>query len=226
MKKILICDDEEVILNMLELHLKREGYEVVKVNSGQALISRLEQNLPDIIVLDVMLPDINGFELLKRIVPKYKIPVIMLTAKSDIIDKVLGLEFGADDYMTKPFDTRELIARIKVLLRRIEEAGEPYGSFVHGELEVNINERTVKKRGKEIELTAKEFDILNKLIQSKGIVFSREKLLDTVWGYDYYGDTRAVDIQITRLRKKLEDDPQNPGYIITVFGSGYKFNTN
>jgi DNA-binding response OmpR family regulator len=224
MKKILICDDEDAILNMLELHLKREGYAVLKANNGQALISILEENIPHLIVLDVMLPDISGFEILKKITPKYKIPVIMLTAKSDIVDKVLGLEFGADDYMTKPFDTRELIARIRALLRRMEETDESTGLLIHGVLEVNIDERTVKKHGRELSLTSKEFDILKTLLQSKGIVFSREKLLDIIWGYDYFGDTRSVDIQITRLRKKLEEDPQNPEHIITVFGAGYKFN--
>lgn len=224
MKKILICDDEDDILNMLELHLKREGYAVLKANNGQALISILEENIPHLIVLDVMLPDISGFEILRKITPKYKIPVIMLTAKSDIVDKVLGLEFGADDYMTKPFDSRELIARIRALLRRMEETGESTGLLIHGALEVNIDERTVKKHGRELALTSKEFDILKTLLQSKGIVFSREKLLDIIWGYDYFGDTRAVDIQITRLRKKLEEDPQNPEHIITVFGTGYKFN--
>jgi DNA-binding response OmpR family regulator len=226
MKKILICDDEESILNMLELNLKREGYAILRACNGQTVLDTLKKDIPDLIILDIMLPDMSGIDLLKKISPVYRVPVIMLTAKSDIVDKVMGLEFGADDYITKPFDIRELVARMKAALRRMEEVRGCGTVFTHGELTINADERVVKKNNRIIDLTSREFDILLTLIQSKGVVFTREKLLVLVWGYDYYGDTRSVDIQITRLRKKLEDDPQNPQYIITVFGMGYKFKAN
>lgn len=224
MKKILVCDDEISILNMVKIFLSKEGYEVITANCGREALSLISSKNPDLIILDVMLPDINGFDILKTISAKYKIPVIMLTAKSDTVDKILGLEFGADDYVTKPFDMRELSARIKALLRRMEDV-QNYSSniFSYNGLEIDFNEKTVKKRNQIINLTPKEFELLKIFTLSKGGVLTREELLNKVWGYDFYGDTRTVDIQIARLRKKIEDDPSNPEYIITVFGFGYKF---
>ena len=224
MKKILVCDDEISILNMIKIFLTKEGYEVITANCGREALSLISSKSPDLIVLDVMLPDINGFDILKTISTKYKIPVIMLTAKSDTVDKILGLEFGADDYVTKPFDMRELSARIKALLRRMEDV-QNYSSniFSYNGLEIDFNEKTVKKGNQIINLTPKEFELLKIFTLSKGGVLTREELLNKVWGYDFYGDTRTVDIQIARLRKKIEDDPSNPKYIITVFGFGYKF---
>lgn len=224
MKKILVCDDEISILNMIKIFLTKEGYEVITANCGREALSLISSKSPDLIILDVMLPDINGFDILKTISTKYKIPVIMLTAKSDTVDKILGLEFGADDYVTKPFDMRELSARIKALLRRMEDV-QNYSSniFSYNGLEIDFNEKIVKKGNQIINLTPKEFELLKIFTLSKGGVLTREELLNKVWGYDFYGDTRTVDIQIARLRKKIEDDPSNPKYIITVFGFGYKF---
>ncbi|WKV08717.1 response regulator transcription factor [Thermoanaerobacterium sp. CMT5567-10] len=223
MAKILVCDDEKSILNMLKMLLEKEKYEVICVENGKEVIEVLKNQILDLIILDVMLPDESGFDILKKISPMYKIPIIMLTAKNDIIDKVLGLEFGADDYITKPFDTRELIARVKALLRRMEEVKVNKNIYSFGELTVNFDQKIVKKKGKIVNLTPKEFDLLKVLIEAKGSVLTRDELLDKVWGYDYYGDTRTVDIHVLRLRKKIEDDTQRPTYIQTVFGFGYKF---
>ncbi|KHO61547.1 XRE family transcriptional regulator [Thermoanaerobacter sp. YS13] len=222
MKKILVCDDENSLLNMLSIILKKEGYDVICTQNGKEIIEKLKENIPDLIVLDVMLPDVNGFDILKTISPKYKIPILMLTAKSDIIDKVLGLEFGADDYITKPFGTREFLARVKALLRRMEEVKKISTTFSYKELFVDFDQRVVKKSGNPLNLTPKEFELLKVLIEAKGAVLSRDELLDRVWGYDYCGDTRTVDIHILRLRKKIEDDVSNPVYILTVYGCGYK----
>jgi DNA-binding response OmpR family regulator len=222
MKKILVCDDENSLLNMLSIILKKEGYDVICAQNGKEIIEKLKENIPDLIVLDVMLPDVNGFDILKTISSKYKIPILMLTAKSDIIDKVLGLEFGADDYITKPFDTREFLARVKALLRRMEEVKKISTTFSYKELFVDFDQKVVKKSGNPLNLTPKEFELLKVLIEAKGTVLSRDELLDRVWGYDYCGDTRTVDIHILRLRKKIEDDVSNPVYILTVYGFGYK----
>ena len=224
MKKILVCDDEKSILNMLNMYLSREGYSVQTAETAAEAMQNIEKDTPDLVILDVMLPDLDGFEVLKMIFQQYKLPVIMLTAKSDLVDKILGLEFGADDYITKPFDLRELGARVRALLRRMEEAGRFQDEAVAcGDLEISFARMTVKKRGQLLNLTPKEFAILKLLIQARGAVISRETILDKVWGYDFYGDTRVVDIQVARLRKKIEDDPSRPQYIITVFGVGYKW---
>ena len=224
MKKILICDDEESILSMVSLFLKREGYNVITAEDGKTAIEKLEKENPDLLILDVMLPDISGFDILKIIAPKYKIPTIMLTAKSDIVDKVLGLEFGADDYITKPFDMRELSARIKALIRRMDDTEEKREKpFSYKDLEIDFDKKVVKRSGKVLNLTVKEFQLLKFLASSKGRVVTREEILDKVWGYDYFGDTRTVDVHIVRLRKKVEVDPSNSEYINTVFGFGYKF---
>lgn len=225
MKKILVCDDELSILNMIKIFLSKEGYDVITAQNGKECLALVQSKSPDLIILDVMLPDITGFDVLKVLSVKYKIPIIMLTAKSDVVDKILGLEFGADDYVTKPFDIRELSARIKALLRRMDDVSVSCEDFIlkYNDLEINSQEKTVKKMGRPINLTPKEYDLLNVLSSSKGIVISREELLNKVWGYDFYGDTRTVDIQVVRLRKKIEDDPSNPEYITTVFGFGYKF---
>lgn len=224
MKKILVCDDEKSILNMLNMYLSREGYSVQTAETAAEAMQNIETDTPDLVILDVMLPDLDGFEVLKMIFQQYKLPVIMLTAKSDLVDKILGLEFGADDYITKPFDLRELGARVRALLRRMEEAGRFQDEAVAcRDLEISFARMTVKKGGQLLNLTPKEFAILKLLIQARGAVISRETILDKVWGYDFYGDTRVVDIQVARLRKKIEDDPSCPLYIITVFGVGYKW---
>jgi len=179
---------------------------------------------PDLVLLDLMLPDANGHDLCREMTRKRNIPIIMLTAKNDIVDKVLGLELGADDYITKPFDTRELIARIKAVLRRLEKNDASHEKVIrHLDLIVDLENRTVTKCGKPIELTLKEYKLLEILITNPRKVFAREELLQQVWGYDFMGDTRAVDICVTRLRKKIEDDSSNPKHILTVYGFGYRF---
>lgn len=224
MTRILVIDDEQSILDLVEMILKREGFQVAAAADGKSGLSLFDSFKPDLVILDLMLPDTNGHELCKEITKRRRTPIIMLTAKNDIIDKILGLELGADDYITKPFDTRELIARIKAVLRRLEKnngANEKItGSY---ELSVDLENRKVLKRGSYVELTLKEYELLEVFVVNPNKVFSREELLQRVWGYDFMGDSRVVDICITRLRKKIEDDSSNPKYIITVFGFGYRF---
>ena len=182
---------------------------------------------PDLVLLDLMLPDYSGYDLCREIVKKSTIPVIMLSAKNEIIDKVLGLELGAEDYLTKPFDNRELLARIKVVLRRYETSrqfkDENTDPILCGELEIHLETKRVLKGGKQISLTAKEFKILETLSKRPKKIFTRDELLEIIWGYDYLGDSRSVDMTIMRLRKKLEDDSENPRYIKTIYGFGYQF---
>lgn len=223
-KRILVCDDENSIRNMLKLVLSKEGYMVYEAQNGMEVVDKLKNNKYDLLILDVMLPDISGFDVLKSIM-SLKVPVIMLTARNDVIDKVLGLEFGADDYITKPFDTRELLARIKALLRRIEEANTDNKKnlkFEYDKLQIDFTNKIVKIDGNVINLTPKEFQILECLAKKNGATVSRDELLNKVWGYDFYGDARCVDIHIARLRKKLEEGSSQATYIVTVFGFGYR----
>ena len=223
MPKILVVDDEQAILDLIEMILKREQFHVETAANGKAALTLFDAINPDLVILDIMLPDTNGHELCKEITKRRKTPIIMLTAKDDIIDKVLGLELGADDYITKPFDTRELIARIRAVLRRFEKASEVTTKTVeHLDLLIDLENRTVSQVGSNIELTLKEYELLEVFIKNPNKVFSREELLQKAWGYDFMGDTRAVDICITRLRKKIEEDSSNPKHIVTVFGFGYR----
>jgi len=207
--------------------LKKENFTTITANSGRSAITKFNTFHPDLVILDIMLPDINGHEVLKEINKISKTPIIMLTAKDDIVDKVLGLELGADDYITKPFDTRELIARIKVVLRRLNTNNETNiieeQIFTYNELEINFLNQTVTLSGKPVSLTPKEYKLLIVMAKNPKRVFSREDLLLKAWGYDYLGDSRAVDICITRLRKKLEKNPAKPEFLTTVFGFGYRF---
>ncbi|MDF2890192.1 MAG: family transcriptional regulator [Clostridia bacterium] len=226
MKRILIIDDELSIRDLIELVLKRENYQVKTAENGRIGLIELESFQPDLVLLDLMLPDYSGYDLCKEIVNKSDIPVIMLSAKNETIDKVLGLELGAEDYITKPFDNRELIARIKVVLRRYEQneqvKNEEVKQFICGELEINPDTKVVLKKGIQISLTAKEFKILETLFKRPNKVFTRDELLEIVWGYDYSGDSRSVDMTIMRLRKKVEDDSENPKYVKTIYGFGYQ----
>ncbi|GAA0738926.1 response regulator transcription factor [Clostridium oceanicum] len=228
--KILLVEDEESIRDILSYSLKKEGYYVIEAPSGEDGINKFEENDIDLIILDLMLPGISGFEVCKTINSKYKVPIIMLTAKNDIVDKVLGLEFGADDYITKPFDIREVLARVKVCLRRIEELNEikdKDNSELNNTIQIKDNikmfkdRRQVIKNDINIELKPKEFDLLCFLAENKNVVFSRENLIEKIWGYDFFGDTRTVDVHIQRLRKKL-DDSSEESIIKTLFGVGYK----
>jgi DNA-binding response OmpR family regulator len=223
MTKILVVDDEISISDLIEMLLKREQYNVATACDGKSALAIFDSFKPDLVILDLMLPDINGHDLCKEFTKRRKTPIIMLTAKNDIVDKVLGLELGADDYITKPFDSRELIARIKAVLRRLESKAEDNAILEHLDLTVDLKNKNVYKNGKHIELTLREYELLELFAGNPQKVFSREELLLKAWGYDFMGDTRAVDICITRLRKKIEDDSNNPKHIITVYGFGYRF---
>jgi two-component system alkaline phosphatase synthesis response regulator PhoP len=223
--KILIIEDEAAIAELLAYGLTREGYEVQYAGSSADGLKAMETFRPHLLVLDWMLPDGSGLDICKKVTASYNIPILMVTAKSDITDKILGLEFGADDYITKPFDLREVIARIRTILRRFAQAGQPAQDeagadplrFKH--IEIVRGERLVKRNGETVDLTPKEFDLLLKLCTNRGRIFTRDELLELVWGYDYVGETRTVDNHIQRLRKKLDIGE----LITTVFGIGYKF---
>ena len=225
-KKILVVDDEKPIADILQFNFEKEGYEVYCAYDGEEALEKVEEILPDIILLDIMLPEKDGMEVCREIRKKYDMPIIMLTAKDSEIDKVLGLELGADDYVTKPFSTRELLARVKANLRRHQYATtaakeENTNEIVIGPLTIHPEAYMVTKRGEQIELTHREFELLHYLAQHIGQVLTREHLLQTVWGYDYFGDVRTVDVTIRRLREKIEDNPSHPTWIITRRGVGY-----
>ena len=224
--KILVVDDEKPIAELLEYSLKNEGYEVILAHDGAYAVERALNEKPDLILLDLMLPKKSGTEVLKEVREKLDIPIIMLTAKSSEIDKVLGLELGADDYVTKPFSTRELIARVKVNLRRMakqeeEEKEETKEEEKIKDIVIYKEAYIIKKNGEDIDLTRREPDLFYYLFTHKGQGMTRENLLQTVWGYDYFGDVRTVDVTIRRLREKIEDDPSKPIYITTRRGVGY-----
>ncbi len=227
MKKILVIDDELAIRDLLELVLKRENYQVNTAENGSTGLVEIDAFQPDLVLLDLMLPDYSGYDLCKEIEKKYALPVIILSAKNEIIDKVLGLELGAQDYITKPFDNRELLARIKVVLRRYEQnnlnQNDEAKQITFRELEFDLETRSVLKNGTRILLTAKEFKILEMLLKRPKMIFTRDEILDIVCGYDYLGDSRCVDMTIMRLRKKLEDDAESPKYVKTIYGFGYQF---
>jgi DNA-binding response OmpR family regulator len=224
MTKILIVEDEESILMPLEDNLKLEGYEVSCARDGLEGLSMAAERPFDLIVLDIMLPKMDGFEVCKRLrQDRVMTPILMLTAKSQEIDKVLGLELGADDYVTKPFSSRELLARIKSILRRAKEPHRGIDFFRFDAIELDFIKYEAKKQGQPVPLTALEFALLHFLVQNKGRVVHRNEVLDNVWGKDVYVDARTVDKHISLLRRKFEDDPQEPKYILGVRGVGYKF---
>ena len=225
-KKILVVDDEKPIADILQFNLKKEGYEVTCAYDGNEALKMVEEIQPDLILLDIMLPQRDGMEVCREVRKKYETPIIMLTAKDSEIDKVLGLELGADDYVTKPFSTREIIARVKANLRRQQAAPVPDQEtepkeITIGTLTIHPDAYVVSKRGETIELTHREFELLHYLAKHIGQVMTREHLLQTVWGYDYFGDVRTVDVTVRRLREKIEDNPSHPGWIVTRRGVGY-----
>jgi len=225
-EKVLLVDDEESIVESIEFALKQEGYEVVKACDGHEALQKVQLEKPNLIVLDLMLPQISGLEvcrILRR--EKNEVPIIMLTAKGEEIDRVIGLEVGADDYLVKPFSLRELVARIRALLRRSKPSDSASNSVdirQYDDLVVNLTEHKVLVKGRPVELSPKEFKILSMLMSSPNKVFSREDLLEQVWGLDFYGDTKTVDVHIRWLREKIESDPSNPKYVQTVRGFGYR----
>jgi two-component system, OmpR family, response regulator VicR len=225
-KRILVVDDEKPIADILQFNLQKEGYEVVCAYDGEEALQKVEEVMPDLILLDIMLPQKDGMEVCREVRKKYDMPIIMLTAKDSEIDKVLGLELGADDYVTKPFSTRELLARVKANLRRhsqtaTQEEASDTNEIIIGSLVIRPDAYIVLKRGETIELTHREFELLHYLAKHIGQVMTREHLLQTVWGYDYYGDVRTVDVTVRRLREKIEDNPSHPSWIVTRRGVGY-----
>ncbi len=220
---ILVVDDEANIVELARLYLEKDGFRVAEARNGEEALRLFEELRPALIVLDIMIPEPDGWEVCRRIRARSSTPIVMLTAREDEVDKVVGLELGADDYLTKPFSPRELVARVKAVLRRALPAGEPREVLHVEDLVIDLSRRKVIQGEREIDLTPREFDLLYVLALNRGIVMSREKLLEKVWGYEYFGDTRTVDVHIRHTREKLGDDPQNPRYIETVWGVGYKF---
>lgn len=224
-KKVLIVEDESLIAETVAFNLQKEGYEVIIAGDGETGLKLYRTEQPDLIILDLMLPGMDGMEVCRLIRRESQLPIIILTAKEAEIDRVLGLELGADDYVTKPFSLRELLARVKTVLRRSNQVMQvPEEEFIRfDELEIDLMGQEVKARREKKELTAKEFELLKTLAMNPGRVLSRDQLLDRVWGHDFYGDPRTVDVHIRWLREKIEIDPGDPRYILTVRGSGYKF---
>ena len=226
-KKVLVVDDEKLIVKGLCFSLEQDGMEVDCAYDGEEALQAVEKNVYDVILLDVMLPKFTGFEVCQQIREYSDVPIIMLTAKGDDMDKILGLEYGADDYITKPFNILEVKARIKAIMRRSSkrEQKPASNSSIHtfGNMKVDVDSRRVFIDGKEVNLTVKEFDLLELLMNNPNKVYSREKLLNDVWGYEYLGDVRTVDVHVRRLREKIETAPSDPKYIHTKWGVGYYF---
>lgn len=220
--KILVVDDELTLLNTVKAYLEQEGYVVQTAADGRSALHIFRNFQPDLVVLDIMLPEIDGLEVLRQLRQTSDVYVIMLTAKADETDKVIGLGLGADDYVTKPFSPRELVARVKASLRRLG-GGSAKKELVSAHLRLDEEARLVWKDGQPLDLTPIEFDLLHTLMRHHGRALSREQLIEQVWGYDYYGDDRVVDVHIGRLRKKVEDDAANPTLIVTAWGAGYRF---
>lgn len=224
-KRILLVDDEPLIIKGLRYTLEQDGYDIITASDGEEALQTFFEQDVDLVLLDVMLPKLDGIQVCQRIREASNVPILMLTAKGEDMDKILGLEYGADDYITKPFNILEVKARIRSVLRRASQPVQPEDKkviHVH-DMDVNIVNRSVTLGGEEIRLTAKEFDLLHLFITNPGKVFSRESMLEIVWKYDYAGDARTVDVHIRRLREKIERNPQQPEFIFTKWGVGYYF---
>ena len=230
-KTILIVDDEQPIREILVYNLKKEGYNVIEASDGVTALNIALEQYPDLILLDIMLPKMDGLSVCKRIKNSYNVPILMLTAKDSEIDKILGLELGADDYITKPFSVRELIARVKANLRKVENLAvaridndnskKKENKIIVNDLELDLDKFEVKIRGEIIDLTVREFEVIKFLASQPGQVVTRETLLEKVWGYEYYGDIRTVDVTVRRIREKIEKDTSSPKILITKRGVGY-----
>lgn len=224
MTRVLVVEDEDSFSDALSFMLRKEGYEVFIAADGHTALTEFEKHGPDLILLDLMLPGISGTEVCRTIRGKSSVPIIMLTAKDGEVDKVVGLELGADDYVTKPFSSRELLARIRAVLRRHGEQEELLPPTVEaGGVRIDVERHVVSVRGSKITMPLKEFDLLEFLVRNSGRVLTRNQLIDRVWGADYVGDTKTLDVHIKRLRAKVEEDPANPVHILTVRGLGYKY---
>jgi len=223
-KRILIVEDEPAMVAGLRDNFEYEGYEVISAADGVEGLEAAMNGNPDLVVLDVMMPRLSGLDVCKQLkVKRPTLPIIMLTARGQEIDKVVGLELGADDYVTKPFSIRELMARVKAVLRRVSPLGQPVEKYRFSDIEVNVRGNEVKRNGRPVELSAKEFALLAYFVAHPAETLSRDRLLDAVWGYENYPNTRTVDAHIVHLRQKLEPNPEEPRFILTVHGSGYKF---
>lgn len=221
--RILIVEDEPPIANTVRAYLEQEGYQVEVAQDGPSGLKAARRLRPDVVILDILLPGMDGLEVLRRLRQESEVYVLMLTARADEVDKVVGLSLGADDYLTKPFSPRELVARVKALLRRGRGLAAEEGPLVFRRLRIDPAARQVWKDGEPVDLTPTEFDLLLALARHHGRVLTREQLIERVWGYDYYGDDRTVDVHIGRIRKKIEDDPGHPSLVLTVRGAGYRF---
>ncbi len=219
-ERILVVDDEPNIVDLVTMYLEREGYRVDSAIDGAQALNQIQALEPSLVVLDLMLPEVDGFEVCRQTRLHSDVPIIMLTARDDDVDKIVGLELGADDYLTKPFNPRELVARIKAILRRANQSARPNDKPIHlADLSIDPARREVTVSGEQVELRAKEFDLLQALAENQGIVLSREQLLNLAWGYDFYGQTRTVDVHVAHLRKRIKGSQVN---IETVTGVGYK----
>ena len=226
---ILVVEDEKSISDILAFNLKKEGFEVLCAYDGQTGYNLAVEKDPELILLDIMMPKMDGFTFCKKLRQTSQVPIIMLTARSEEVDKVLGLEIGADDYVTKPFSVRELMARVKANLRKkIVEVEEPTNepNIELGDILIDLKKYVLTKRGEPITLTTREFELITFLAKQKGQVFTREALLEKVWGYEYFGDARTVDVTVRRLRTKIEDEPDQPKFVLTKRGVGYYFSEN
>jgi DNA-binding response OmpR family regulator len=225
-EKILIVEDDSNLLNAIIFNLRKEGYELLSATDGVTGLDYARQEKPDMVILDIMLPGLSGLDICRMLRKESSVPILMLTARTEETDKIVGLELGADDYMTKPFSMKEFLARVRAMLRRagmleIKPSYIPRAVAI-GDIKIDSARHQVVVRGAQIELTPKEFDLLAFLAQNKGLVFTREQLLEKVWGYDFAGDTRTVDVHIRWVRQKIEADPSSPRYLLTVRGTGYK----
>ncbi|MBB6623037.1 response regulator transcription factor [Clostridium gasigenes] len=228
-EKILVVDDEGHIVELISYNLSLAGYKVVTASNGLDAVKIAKEEKPRLILLDLMIPGLDGFDVCKEIRGNKELKntsIIMLTAKGEELDKILGLELGADDYITKPFSVRELLARVKAVLRRVGTVKEENDIFVAGNLKVNFERREVLISDSKVDLTLKEYELLDILIKNRGKILTRDTLLDKVWGYEYIGETRTVDVHIRYIRKKIEEDDKNPKFIETIRGVGYRFNPN
>jgi len=221
-KKILVVDDEKRIVEILQAYLERDGYQVIAAYDGRSALELARSNSPDLIILDLMLPEVSGWDVCRELRRESDVPIIMLTARDDTTDKIVGLELGADDYVTKPFDPKEIISRARAVLRRSDVKTVSKSTLKVGEIMIDTNKRLVRRGDRNIELTPIEFDLLRVMAENPGRVYSRMQLLDKVQGDAYEGYERTVDSHIKNLRKKLELDPEHPVYIITIYGVGYK----
>lgn len=226
MAKVLVVDDERAIVDILRFNLEREGFVVITAGDGEEGIRLFRKEQPDLVLLDIMMPKIDGLQACKTIRNESNVPIIMLTARAEEVDKVLGLEFGADDYVTKPFGVRELIARVKSNIRRTAmdyDQTKKAQIIIVSNMTINVDKYEVSKDEVVIDLTVREYELLKFLATQKDQIFTREQLLEKVWGYEYYGDVRTVDVTVRRLREKVEDDPAKPRFILTKRGIGYYF---